>query len=516
MKVIKVLFKNNSLIVEELYQKNFEDSNNIMYFTLKYIKYNKDKVKELLNSGNAGIVIYKDFDSFLTLYDIINIKNIKFDTQMSLTRRELDKLLTMNINSIECFFMPSDYVHELTMKGVKIKLVNNLNFSLEFIVNNNFKNLKNIYYRKSVRFYSVKEVKENLVSFLSVSNSLCVIDLYFYDDKIIEEIVNNLINYKFYNVDILIHQNSFNEESIKKDINHLKKLNKTYNKVSEGEIKIIYSEEFFNNKIFRELTINGLKICAVFLMYASIVIIGSSKYHEYISYLNQRKLEEEMRSNISIDEINDDDVTEVVEVPVENEEPVKVYVNQYANVPKNFKQLLNINKDVKGYITVNNTKINYPVLQYTDNEYYLKHDIYGTYMITGWIFMDYRNDSTSLSKNTIIYGHNTRSGYMFGDLKNALDYGWYTSPNNQIITFNTLNKEMKWKIFSVYRSDAVTDYLKVDFYNDEQFMNYINTSKSKSIYDFKVDVKFTDKILTLSTCSGNNRRLVVQAVLINE
>ena len=47
-------------------------------------------------------------------------------------------------------------------------------------------------------------------------------------------------------------------------------------------------------------------------------------------------------------------------------------------------------------------------------------------------------------------------------------------------------------------------------------MNYINTSKSKSIHDFKVDVKFTDKILTLSTCSGNNRRLVVQAVLINE
>lgn len=72
-------------------------------------------------------------------------------------------------------FIPSDYVHELTMKGVKIKLVNNLNFSLEFIVNNNFKNLKNIYYRKKVSFYSVKEVKENLVSFLSVSNSLCII-----------------------------------------------------------------------------------------------------------------------------------------------------------------------------------------------------------------------------------------------------------------------------------------------------------------------------------------------------
>ena len=47
MKVIKVLVKNNSLIVEELYQKNFEDSDNIMYFTLKYIKYNKDKVKEI-------------------------------------------------------------------------------------------------------------------------------------------------------------------------------------------------------------------------------------------------------------------------------------------------------------------------------------------------------------------------------------------------------------------------------------------------------------------------------------
>ena len=106
------------------------------------------------------------------------------------------------------------------------------------------------------------------------------------------------------------------------------------------------------------------------------------------------------------------------------------------------------NSDTVDWIQVDATKINYPVLQYTDNEYYLKHDIYGTYMITGWIFMDYRNDSTNLSKNTIIYGHNTRSGYMFGDLKNALDSGWYTSPNNQIITFNTLNKEMTCRLYS--------------------------------------------------------------------
>ena len=226
MKVIKVLVKNNSLIVEELYQKNFEDSDNIMYFTLKYIKYNKDKVKELLNSNNADTIIYKDFDSFITLYDIVNIKNIKFDIQMSLTRRELDKLLNMNINSIECFFIPSDYVHELTMKGVKIKLVNNLNFSLEFIVNNNFKNLKNIYYRKKVSFYSVKEVKENLVSFLSVSNSLCIIDLYFYDDKIIEEIVNNLIkagveNAAFAHMEQVGHgKYNINDEEITKEFNN--------------------------------------------------------------------------------------------------------------------------------------------------------------------------------------------------------------------------------------------------------------------------------------------------------
>ena len=104
---------------------------------------------------------------------------------------------------------------------------------------------------------------------------------------------------------------------------------------------------------------------------------------------------------------------------------------------------------------------------------------------------------------------------MFGDLTFATSRWWYTNPQNQIITFNTLDKEMKWRIFSVYRTDYTTDYLKTNFYNDEQFMEFVNLIKGRSINDFNVNVKPGDKILTLSTCTGsNNRRLVIHAVLI--
>ena len=60
------------------------------------------------------------------------------------------------------------------------------------------------------------------------------------------------------------------------------------------------------------------------------------------------------------------------------------------------------------------------------------------------------------------------------------------------------------------------DYLKTYFADDNEFQKYIDMVKSRSIYNFKVDISTDDKILTLSTCSNNNQRLVVHAKLIKE
>lgn len=510
MKVIKIELKNNNYYVLEIDTKSFIEDENILYFSLNYLKLNKENVKKVLASHEVERVVYLDFDSFLVMGELMNVKKIKFDVDKSLTRKVLDKLIILDINRVECYFMPSDYVHELSKKKVVINFNNDMKFDKDFILNNNFKNLKSIYYRKKISFYTEEEVKKNLRGFLKVNNSLKLIDLYVYSKDIMEYIIVELDTYKFKNVSIFIHQNTSNALEIRKDVEYLRKLNKKYSN-EEREIRLIYEEEYFNNRIFKELTINGLKICMIFLMYAALFITISSKYHEYINYLNLRKLEKDIEVTPSIDEVDD--------TPSDSDNigdaSTTIYINKYQNIPTTYDKLLTINKDVVGWLKVNNTKINYPVTQTNNNDYYLSHDIYGNQVRTGWVFMDYRNNTKELDKNTIIYGHNLKSGYMFGELLNTTNSGWYKNQDNLVITFNTLNKEMKWKVFSIYRVDNTSEYLKTSFSLDTEFLEFVDNIKSKSINYFNVEVTSTDKILTLSTCSGINRRLVVHAVLMS-
>lgn len=510
MKVIKIELKNNNYYVLETDTKSFIEDENILYFSLNYLKLNKENVKKVLASHEVERVVYLDFESFLVMGELMNVKKIKFDVDKSLTRKVLDKLIILDINRVECYFMPSDYVHELSKKKVVINFNNDMKFDKDFILNNNFKNLKSIYYRKKISFYTEEEVKKNLKGFLKVNNSLKLIDLYVYSKDIMEYIIVELNTYKFKNVSIFIHQNASNALEIRKDVEYLRKLNKKYSN-EEREIRLIYEDEYFNNRIFKELTINGLKICMIFLMYTALFITISSKYHEYINYLNLRKLEKDIEVTPSIDEV-DDTTSDSDNI---EDASTTIYINKYQNIPTTYDKLLTINKDVVGWLKVNNTKINYPVTQTNNNDYYLSHDIYGNQVRTGWVFMDYRNNTKELDKNTIIYGHNLKSGYMFGELLNTTNSGWYKNQDNLIITFNTLNKEMKWKVFSIYRVDNTSEYLKTSFSLDAEFLEFVDNIKSKSINDFNVEVTSTDKILTLSTCSGINRRLVVHAVLMS-
>ena len=85
-----------------------------------------------------------------------------------------------------------------------------------------------------------------------------------------------------------------------------------------------------------------------------------------------------------------------------------------------------------------------------------------------------------------------------------------------IIKFDTLYGEHKWKIFSIYKTTVTSDYLQVKFSSDEEWMEFINMVKRRSVKDFGVNVSPDDKILTLSTCAETrSRRLVVHAVMIN-
>ena len=128
--------------------------------------------------------------------------------------------------------------------------------------------------------------------------------------------------------------------------------------------------------------------------------------------------------------------------------------------------------------------------------------------------MDYRNNAKSLDSNTIIYAHNRYySGVMFGTLNNVTKNNWRNNPDNLYITFNSMYEQMTWKVFSIYNIEVTSDYLYTNFNTNEEYQKFINLIKDRSNFKFDTEVTTQDKILTLSTCLDNNRRLVVHAVL---
>ena len=161
---------------------------------------------------------------------------------------------------------------------------------------------------------------------------------------------------------------------------------------------------------------------------------------------------------------------------------------------------------------VDGTNINYPVVKGKDNSFYLDHDINGNLKTSGWVFMDYRNDSKLSDDNTIIYGHNLANKTAFGSLDNLFEDKWFKESNHLIVVRNK-KKKYVYKVFSVYESSPETYYLQNNVY--EEYLEFLNTLKSRSIYDFKIKLNEKDRILTLSTCTSDNKnRKVIHAVKI--
>ena len=179
-----------------------------------------------------------------------------------------------------------------------------------------------------------------------------------------------------------------------------------------------------------------------------------------------------------------------------------------------YSQLKEKNSDVIGWIKVNNTNINYPIVQHNDNEYYLTHDLYKKNNGGGWVFLDYRNNNTFDNKNSIIYAHGRENKTMFGTLKNILNNEWYQNKDNYVIKTSSLNGSYIWQVFSIYKIPNTNDYIKTNFTNDDEYLNFLNLIKNRSIYDFKTNISINNKILTLSTCFDDNSKVVLHAKLI--
>lgn len=216
-------------------------------------------------------------------------------------------------------------------------------------------------------------------------------------------------------------------------------------------------------------------------------------------------------------EINE--INEVVK-PAEKEDsketvivdPDSLYVkDRFLSV--NFDELTKMNKETVGWLFVNNTNINYAVVQGKNNSYYLNHTFMKKSNGGGWVFMDYSN-KVDEDKNVVIYGHERKNGAMFGTLKNALNRSWFDNKDNHTIKFSSKDHNYLYEIFSVYIVPTTDDYIQTKFKNNKEFNTFVNMLKKRSKFNFDVNVSGDDKIITLSTCHGDEEKMVVHAKLI--
>ncbi len=180
----------------------------------------------------------------------------------------------------------------------------------------------------------------------------------------------------------------------------------------------------------------------------------------------------------------------------------------------NFESLLAMNPEVVGWIRIPGTTINYAIVQAEDNSKYLKTSLDGTWNQFGWPFMDYRNEANFTDKNTILYGHNIASGWMFADLTYIRN--GYLGTDIEVDIYRKDYKLLRYKVFSVYETAPEPYYITTYFGDEELFSTFVNTLAQRSKYNFNQSVGPNDNVLTLSTCTADAKnRIVVHAKLVS-
>lgn len=279
-------------------------------------------------------------------------------------------------------------------------------------------------------------------------------------------------------------------------------------------IKFIFRKN--NTSVEKKLENNFIPIIITTLSITTYLISIFILTRWYVQ--NERSKKFTNSISITKEEIKEDTPNQYQDLTNNVKQEETIVDSSYINtnfISVNLNYYTSKNNETVGWIQVNGTNINYPIVQHEDNNFYLEHDFYKRKTNIGWIFADYRNNMENLNNNTIIYGHNLINRTMFGSLPYMLNKNWFNSKNNQYIKLSTKTSNTIWQIFSVYKIEPTTDYLQSVFNSIENYQNFLNTLKNRSIRDFNVNLNYTDKIITLSTCDDTGtKRVAVHAKLI--
>ena len=236
---------------------------------------------------------------------------------------------------------------------------------------------------------------------------------------------------------------------------------------------------------------------------AAIVVFCYAAFNLYHIYTEYKK---------GTDEYNQIEEMAVTERDADSAEVAGPNAQLKPPIEVDFDKLKSVNEDVVGWIYVDALPdISYPIVKGKDNQTYLHQTYEKNYNFAGTIFVDYENSGDFSDCNTLVYGHNMKNGSMFGHLKKfreddklyKLDkYFWILTPE----------RNYRYEIISAYTTGVNSDTYTLFKGPGEEFEKYLETIKGYSeIQTDDTDLTIKDKIVTLSTCTGNeSTRFVVQ------
>ena len=176
-----------------------------------------------------------------------------------------------------------------------------------------------------------------------------------------------------------------------------------------------------------------------------------------------------------------------------------------------YKKIHQKNQKLIGWVKIDDTIIDYPVMQTVNNEYYLDHNFNQEEDRNGCIFMDYQCDVIKGCDNMILYGHHMKSGKMFGTLNKYSEESYYEE--HPIIQFDTIYEKGKYQVMYVFRSKVYSEedvtfkyYQFINAASEMEFNSYLNEMAALSLYDTGVVASYGDKLLTLSTCDYQEKK----------
>lgn len=171
------------------------------------------------------------------------------------------------------------------------------------------------------------------------------------------------------------------------------------------------------------------------------------------------------------------------------------------------KQLQEQNADIVGWLEIENTNINYPVLQGTDNSYYMTHNYKKEKSKNGSIFLNADYNWNIPSNNLLIYGHNLGNGMMFQELLKYEKESFYQE--HPVIRFTTAEEDAEYEIISAFKSrvyyksekNVFRYYYFINSESEEEYNQFVKNAKNVSLYPIDETANYGDQLITLSTCS---------------